>query len=285
MLAVTARADHLSCRRGAARASTLWGDGFAGDGLAEFWSMSDWSHCSSDEYVMMFPQLLPRNGALAAPLMSHLEICVAVRAWRLSRLTLEGIDPELRSVISSSIIARQLHRDWFLEDGAGIRLLRQLGLLRPCLEGERWLLTFIDGLLAQLQHRVCPDWTEEAEVWFAFGSGIHPAYLWPASAISPARGCTAAWLGHLDRGRSALMPLIVAEYLLDAVVGNKGATDRSLNSMVGAGNAQRLRRAAERRCAGHDPTVTMRQRGRRFVATAQSPRTFSSVPEHAVTRA
>ncbi len=164
-----------------------------------------------------------------------------------------------------------MHRAWFADDGAVACLLRQMGLLRTSperLASERRLRALLDDTLRQIQRGLIPAWTEDRDAWFAFGSGIHPAYLWPESAIAPARGCTAAWLGHLDRGRTALMPEAVAEYLLDAVLDGSRAGDRSLTAMVGSvEDARRLRRAATKRLAGGDPAVTLARGRHRRVAT------------------
>ncbi len=247
----------------------LWGDGFAGDSFAASRSMATWDACSSDEYAMLYPRLVPSDGRVAPALLAHLEACVAVRAWRLARLDPAMAAPDLRSRVPAD--GAELHRAWFSDDGAVACLLRRMGLLRTSperLASERRILALLDGTLCQVQRGLAPAWTEGRDVWFAFGSGIHPAYLWPESAIAPARGCTAAWLGHLDRGRTALMPDAVADYLLDAVVDPSRAGDRSLAAMVGsAEDAHRLRRAATKRRAGGDPAVTLARGRHRRMAT------------------
>lgn len=259
--------------RPTAAADRLWGDGFATDGLLAACSLTDWADCSPDEYAMVFPRLLSSGRALADPLLRHLEACVAVRAWRLKRLDPEVPAVQMRSKAPEGVDPAALHRAWFADDRAVACLLRQLGLLRTSPErvaSERRLLAFLDATLDLVQRGLDPVWSEDGEAWFAFGSGIHPAYLWPESAISPDRGCTAAWLGHLDRGRTALMPLAVAEYLTDAVLDPAGSRDGTLAAMMGPAEAPRLRHAAARRFAGGDPKVAFgRGRHRRLAAVGE----------------
>ena len=265
----------------------LWGDGFAGDGFAASRSVAAWDDCSSDEYAMLYARLVPSDGRVAPALLAHLETCVALRAWRLARLDPAMAAPDVRSRVPAG--TAELHRAWFADDGAVACLLRQMGLLRTSperLASERRLLALLDDTLCQIQRGLVPAWTEDGDVLFAFGSGIHPAYLWPESAIAPARGCTAAWLGHLDRGRTALMPEAVADYLLDAVLDGSRAADRSLAAMVGSvDNARRLRRAATKRLAGGDPAVTLAHGRHRRVAAVGDLRCAAPVRDDALEHA
>lgn len=243
--------------------AAIWGDGFAGDGFPAVCSMTEWDGCSPDEYAILFPRLLPTDGRLPAPLRRHLEACVA---WRASRLAPALPGFAIRSRVPAAVDGP---RDGSADDGAVTWLLRRMGMLRTSPErvaAERRLLALLDALLDDVQRGVAPAWSEDREAWFAFGSGIHPAYLWAESAGSPDRGCAAAWLGHLDRGRTALMPPAVADYLTDAVLHPSHPRDRVLAAMVGAsGDARRLRRAAALRLAGRDPAVAFgRGRGSAF---------------------
>ena len=240
-------------------AATLWGDGFADDRLRDLWAVRDWDHCAPDEYVLLFPRLIPRAGEVPAILRAHLEACVAVRAWRIARLDGRGVVPALRSHLPALVDAAQRHGDWFADDNAVTCLLRRLGLLRTSperVEAERAMLHGLDALLAEIQADRVPVWDEAAGTLLAFGAGIHPAYLWLEAAALPARGVVAGWLGHLDRGRTALMPLVVAEYVLDAFRAN--AVEPQLLDLAGGGaNLSTLLRAARRRVAGHDPAVRL----------------------------
>ncbi len=235
----------------------LWGDGFVDDSLLDCLSMVDWDACSADQYAVFFPRLVVSNNKPSRQLILHLSSCVSARLWRLEQLDPTSPAFELRSCVTTG--DTDLHRAWFADAGFLDGFLRGIGLRRTLqehLERERRLLLLLDGVLDDVQRGSAPGWTQDLEAWFAFGSGIHPAYLWAESAISPARGCTAAWLGHLDRGRTALVPLAVAEYLIDAVLGSSNAIDAPLAAMVEVGSTRRLARAASQRLAGCD--VTMR---------------------------
>ena len=249
-------------------ARTLWGDGFAGDGLRELWAVKDWSLCSPDEYILLFPRLIPQAGEFPAVLRAHLEGCIAARAWRLSKLDRTGAGVRPRSCLPDLEDGAARHRAWFADDDAVTCPLRRAGLLHAApgmapgmapdrVEAERRLLAFLDGLLVDVQAERVPAWDGDAEALLAFAAGIHPAYLWPQAAVSQARGIAAGWLGHLDRGRAALMPLVVAEYLLDAFVDGP-ASDRKLVALAGGrANLDHLRRAAHRRWSGRDDPIRL----------------------------
>lgn len=248
-------------RGGPAPASAaLWGDGFADDRLSDLWAVRDWDRCATDEYILLFPRLVPRAGEVPAALRAHLETCVAVRAWRLSGRDGRGGAPVLCSRLPDPAGGARHHGDWFARDNAVTGLLRRLGVLRAApghVAAEVAILHALDALLAEIQDGRVPGWDEAGGTLLAFGAGIHPAYLWHEAAAVPARGVVAGWLGHLDRGRTALMPLVVAEYVLDAL--REGAADRQLLRLAGGErNLATLLRAARRRSDGHDPAVRLR---------------------------
>ena len=89
---------------------------------------------------------------------------------------------------------------------------------------------------------------------FAFLTGHHPAYLWPEAEVLPTWGATAAWLGELRRHRKALMPVEVAEYLVDALERRQGRValrDATLADLITDDLfARALIEAAERKLAG-----------------------------------
>lgn len=233
--------------------STLWGDGFACDGLPALSSVRGWHLVSPDEYILLFPRLLEE--AIPAVIRSNIEVCVAVRAWRMQQADASGPALRLHSERPASNVGMMSHDDWFAGEAAAVRLLRRLGLLK-LVPGrrlaERSVLTVLDGILCAIQRDEKPRWSLEAEVLLAFGAGVHPAYVWPEAALSHARGTTAGWLGFLDRGRPALMPLVVAEYLTEVT---DVVDSRFLELAGGPQVIERLRRTARRRLAGENPVV------------------------------
>ena len=72
-----------------ATAGRTLGDGFTGDSFAASRSDDELNECSSDEYALLFPKLLPSYGVFPFELLGHLDSCVAVRAWRLTNWILQ----------------------------------------------------------------------------------------------------------------------------------------------------------------------------------------------------
>ncbi len=240
--------------------TTLWGDGFDGDTLHDLWAVRDWSLCSSDEYILLFPRLVSRAGEFPPALRVHLESCISARAWRLARLEARGTPVPVRSHLPDRDKDAARHRDWFADDDAVTCLLRRIGFLRTApgrVDAERQLLIFLDGLLFEIQRHRKPAWNACSEALLAFGAGIHPGYLWPEATVSPIRGAVAGWLGHLDRARTALMPLSVAEYVIDALHGGMSSDRQLVELSGGIGSVALLRRAAFRRFAGGDPSIRL----------------------------
>jgi len=253
--------DASTLRRRAPVAGTLWGDGFAHDTLCDLWAVRDWDLCSPDEFIFLFPRIIPQAGEFPPALRAHLECCVAVRAWRLVKLDPRGATYLLRSHKPDPDEGARHHGDWFADDDAVTCLLRGVGLLRTPperLEAERAMLVFLDTVLYDIQGGRLPARNEASEALLAFGAGIHPAYLWPEAAVPHARGTVAGWLGHLNRGRTALMPTVVAEYVLDALDCGGATIDRQLVGLAGgSAGLGLLLRAARRRSAGHDPSIRL----------------------------
>ena len=242
------------------RTSTLWGDGFVDDDPLGFGSARDWAGCTTDEFILFHPRLVSSGAPLAPRLQRHLELCVGVRALRLTSTECSRPMPGLVSSFSDPVAAASRLDEWFSDGSTLERALKRLGLVRVSpaqLAAERAQLIFLDGLLASVQRHQMPEPCAKSECLLAFGAGIHPAYLWPEAAISYARGVTAGWLGHLDRGRAALMPAVVAEYVLDCL-DQGGSFDLRLAELVGnTDNLRRVHRAATRRRSGENPIVRL----------------------------
>lgn len=242
------------------RSAMLWGDGFADDTLDDLWAVSDWDACSSDEYIFRLPRLEGRTGQLPPALRTSLEQCVATRARRAARSDPEHSAASLRSRLPDSAFHVRHDGDWFAPDDVVSTWSRRVGLIRPSAHRsaiDRLLLRFLDGVLFDVQRGGVPSWDETAEVLVAFGAGFHPAFLWPPASSASAKGIVAGWLGHLDRGRSALMPAVVAEYLLDLCAVGDASTDPVL-ALIGGGIALgRLQRMAAHRLAGYNPAVRL----------------------------
>ena len=257
MLSVAAQGSASSQHR---RASPVWGDGFVDDDPLGLGSPRDWASCTDDELILFHPRLVAAGAPLAPRLRTHLELCVGVRALRLASTDRSRPVPQLNSSFPDPVAAAPWMASWFTDGSAVVRAFKRIGLLGVApaqLATERALLIYLDGVLASVQRQDVPKSCDTSNHLLAFGAGIHPAYLWPDAAISYARGVTAGWLGHLHRGRAALMPAVVAEYVLDCL-DQGGSFDVRLAELVGgANNLRRLQRAATRRRDGENPIVRL----------------------------
>lgn len=221
-------------------AATLWGDGFSEDGVIALASVGSWDRCSPDELVFPFPRLIARDGALPAALLAHLEAAASARGLRLAAAVQRArADAPDRAV------------PFWRRAGRSFRALRD------DVARERLICDTLHAVLRDARDERQPARREGCATLVAFGAGLHPAYLWPETLGAPEHGITAAWLGHLDRGRPALMPLVVAEYVSDAL-GGGGATveDVLLVELVGCPRRMdRVRDTAQRCLRGLDPVL------------------------------
>ena len=168
--------------RGAAR--TLWGDGFAGDGLAALSRVRSWCEASPDELALLLPRL-PLDAA-----MRH----VAEARLR-SRL---GVATLLAGGGHDAVAAAELG-DWFAVRAA---------------DDPRAVADLSDALSRVVAGGSQAD-DPDLACRVAGLTGLHPAYLWPSEGCAPARGAAACWLGWVRRGRRAIVHDLVAEVLGD----------------------------------------------------------------------
>ena len=197
---------------------TIWGDGFDEDGWAELARVDDWACCSPDEYLRIFPQLVPRDRVLPLVLWTHLEDCVAARAWRLRFV---GEISALRSLDADKVetLGPQVCASWFSRRADVRWTLRGGGIADDDLAAELDGLRFVDDMLRAVIDTTVPAFDESLATSFAFCTGIHPVYLWPEAVLAHQLHTAAAWLGHVGRGRRAYMPSDIAEYFLGVIVG------------------------------------------------------------------
>ncbi len=202
--------------------ATLWGEGFAADGLGALAAVRDWDLCTPDEFVFPFPLLIAGDGVLPAVLLAHLEAAVAARRPSAAR----------RAGPALSKTPEETAR-------------------------ERMIDATLSAILLDARRGRRPARQEGSDAVLAFGAGLHPAYLWAETLLAPERGIAAGWLGHLDRGRPALMPPVVAEYVSDALGGDGGPVkDALLRELVGCKRRMdQVRQTARRRLRGLDPVL------------------------------
>ncbi len=179
---------------------------------------------------------------------------LAVRNWaQLAPGEAVRFFPALRAsgeVVTPQVAERILARAAEIEGGA--RPARRTLETR---ENAQWLRSLVASSPARRSA------TPSSMARFAFLTGLHPAYVWPEAECLPAWGATAAWLGELTRRGRAIMPLDVAEYLLDVLaLRDKGvvvADDTLAELMPDSRLASALLFAARRRLVGQTGPAAM----------------------------
>ena len=208
-------------------ARTLWGDGFENDGWDEIIRVNDWGCCSSDEFVRVFPRLIPSDGRLPDTLLRHLTTCVAVRAWRVQQIAARKLAQNwsARSITATDVetIGRQCHWDWFRlapVPRSLFRFTRNAAVSDHDRRCEEEALAFVDSILWDSRNGSLGPFQERRAAYVAFFTGMHPVYLWAEAMLSHELYTAVGWLGHLSRGRQALMPADIAQYFLEVIEGD-----------------------------------------------------------------
>ena len=270
------------------RAATVWGDGFVDDDVWSCRGVVGWDQVSADEYVRFFPGLSERSRGIQQ-LLDYLSDCVAARVWRVRHH--HGMSPN--APLKSMSLAEALDRgaeaklDFYapmsLARRAAARLYPAAGHAGDAF-GEQWALALVDLVLCCLRAGQGMPFEPGTTAAFAFASGIHPSNIWPEAITSVERDSTAGWLGIVERGRAALMPADIADYLLDVIEADAGRDRSSRDPLMSdlidpVGGAARLRRAALDRARG--AAVVMRRGApfKRYVAPPPPPRCFSLAGE------
>jgi hypothetical protein len=219
------------------RESLIWGDGYADDEWSEVARVRSWRQISRDECVRLFPALMPADGQIP-------DAVVAIVAARVQ---------EIEAASRSSEPLQP-----------GSRIFRWLRL-RPrdpeapeaTQADAQWLK---DVVASSATAELRSDTYDMAK--FAYLTGVHPAYVWPAALCLANWGATAAWLGALARFGRAMMPIEVAEYLVDVVAETNGVLvlrDPLLGDFIRRNlRPADLLRAARRRL--RRPSVVVRRR-------------------------
>jgi len=266
--------------------SSVWGDGFVRDNFTDVFGVRGWDCVSEDEFILYFPKLVARIVERSPRLTERLTECVAARAFRL-RQRGESCGT-LRSVSLHQIetLGRQREDAWFFDrPSLGDRLFRFGG--RTIGGGvavvDRDGLRLLDAVAWRAQEGRSTTFDDASSAVFAFFCGIHPAYFSESPLDWNSRDLTAGWLGFLDRGRSAVMPLCIAEFLVDAIecVGHDQARirDATLAWMVQRpSDWKKLKRAAKLSLEGVDTIVRI---DRRPVVGISSGESDPRKPKHA----
>lgn len=228
------------------RERLIWGDGYADDDWSEVARVRNWRQVSREECVRLFPALMSSDGQVPDAVVA----IVAARA---------------REIEAAALSSQRLR--------LGVGVFRWLRPRHPdapeaTLADAQWLKDVVASRdTAELRTDTC-DMAK-----FAYLSGVHPAYVWPAALCLANWGATAAWLGALARFGRAMMPIEVAEYLVDVVAETNGVVvvkDPLLGDFIRRNlRPTDLLRAARRRL--RRPSVVVRRRpseAREFCAGA-----------------
>jgi hypothetical protein len=244
--------------------SSVWGDGFVRDAFTDVLGVRRWDCVSEDEFILYFPKLVERIVERSPRLIQRLTECVAVRAFRMRRRG--AACGKLRSVSLEQIetSGRQGESSWFLDRPGLVGRLFRSGA-EEAASVDREGLHLLDAVAWRARSGRPTAFDESSSAAFAFFSGIHPAYFSDSRLDWNSRELTAGWLGFLDRGRSAVMPLAVAEFLVDAVecAGRDQALprDATIAWMVQRpSDWKKLKRVAELSLEGVDRIVRIARR-------------------------
>ena len=173
------------------RASRVWGEGFAADGLGDLVAVSSASEIECDELVRFYPGIVANGGGADPVIVRHLSSCVdgyrdrrAAAAWEMAKLArfddLFGPSrPEARR--------------------SGPNARAQAGL------------AFLDAVADRTRARLASGDDPERMIAFSYLTCIHAAYFWRDAPALHEVMTTAGWLGFLAAGRPALRPAEVAD--------------------------------------------------------------------------
>lgn len=165
---------------------SIWGDGFADDGWSSLVRVRAWSDVSLDECVRLFPRLVRQ-----------------CEEQVVADLVVSALNDAISRVSGCGSVR------WKRSSAAALQMNSALGVS-------------LSAVLDQVRSGEARPPSPGLSAAFAFGTAVHPAYMWPTEALAAERGTFLAWLGVLNRGRAALMPIEVAEYLSDVVTWKDG---------------------------------------------------------------
>lgn len=203
-----------------ASALAPWGDGLAEQSLADWWYPATWDNVAPDELVVVNPSLAARSSSVGSGPEALLR---AVLVQRLTYALQIFSDPAL-AFRTRALDAARLN-DAELAEAPPSRsdpYLRWLAHGQRTNRGSRQLDFELAAIrsIARLRDAATPDAAEKEidlpeAVIASLHSGVNAANI--ASAVGFAHELLAAatWLGHLLRGRAALMPAFIADTLLD----------------------------------------------------------------------
>jgi hypothetical protein len=247
---------------------SLWGNGIVDQSLTTLWYPRHWNEVSEDELVLLIPTLASphHDHAKTRPygpsFFLRKALCARLR-WATLALTpvaADGAAPapsQLLEIMAETGVVTTLptHQGWIEGEKAFLERYASVPMVRPtacCLSGvreptayigrEAWIfelsiLKCLDRLL-QDSLRTTEIAQEHNSVELPFRlvdvliattyASFNGAYIYPQFTIFHELFTVGAWLGYLLRGRAALMPTFIAEYILDRLVREPMHSDSDL---------------------------------------------------------
>lgn len=232
------------------QARPIWGDGLAEQSLSTLWYRCTWDNVSEDELAFLIPSLASEDwkGTQARAIGPRFYLRRALGArlhWAVQMLssTMCGstnVSEQVRDIIarSGTITALPFHQIWTEGRATFPELYGESPVLRSLVEPVRekrgseinancdvWMfeltvLACLDRILRDsLTETDARDQTNncfglpEAVIATIYAS-FNGAYIYRNFVIFHELLMIAAWLGYLVRGRPALMPNFIAEYII-----------------------------------------------------------------------
>ena len=283
-----------------------WGDGLELCSLDVLWYPCTWDTVSTDELLLLLPSLAcdERSARLHARPATHLYDALCAKLFFISVQFFddEGAVQAVDRVLTASLAApadlhTKIHRgsairdDWFCEKPFNLTSIDRFPLPAKCdahalltleLLGIRALAALLiaaheplassDSLRNDRRLNFGTDGLWQV-VLGAFHSGFNPAYLRPRLVLYHQLFTVAGWIGWLHRGRRAVMPPFIAEYVVDLLEARRTSSAADLASDLliyyidQAIGSKALLRAAYRVLADGRP-VTVRPRRASWRASA-----------------
>ena len=238
--------------RRSSRARPIWGDEWVEDSLGTLWYPCSWRDVSHDELVLLIPTLAtPETGqfekdgpsrylhrALAAHLRRSVILLSGSRPGR-HRAVEEVMDTIVKTGAVTTVDIREC---W----ASGAADIAEFYGDPPALaaypideELERWVfeltvLACLDRVLADSKspdvaadtRHDCDPFNLPAILLATIYSSFNAAYIYPQLRSLHELFSAGAWLGHLLRGRAALMPEFIADSMIESLRPSK--TDDSI---------------------------------------------------------
>lgn len=242
----------------------VWGDGFADDGLCDFADVGSADALDRDELLFLHRGLTSVDGTVDPSISRHLRVLP---------------DQDNAAHLAKSARCRALFADdlpsWMCIPAAG----------PACGETPKMDLSIDRAIVGGRASALGPSPRREMMA-FSYLTGIHAGYLWAEAAPLNESVLTAGWLGVLATGRSALMPLAVADCLADVLPCEAGgaAHDPALAALIGDAHvmAQMASAVAGRRAGAMRPVRISRPLAASLVSAARRVGALVHLPRPSV---